>query len=458
MSDPLNNSGLDSTEIADGDSPSGGLRTRMGSFFYHGEPIYLLQTGTYGLRPDRGYDGRDPGFWQALIERLSGVQSAGVRFRIRIDPWAFCYDLNALSPWSATPTGWDLSRFDETFWSVLRGAAELAFSRDVLIELVLFNTAPLRLGRGGTGWARNPFNAALGGPLSRDPSSLFYNLPFPLRFDLAERNADEFSNPAITLQAAQERFVREAVRRLDGLDNISWEVTSQMEGVDPARSDFVAHFVEYLRRIDKLDRVATASVRTLRRADHDLYRLIGIDTVQFWLPSGLEPHEELIETIVALRQYAKPVVVGEADVVEGYTTMARAFQWQAYVAGGHPCVAGLMDGDGAEMLRAFVSFVEETSPGALRPERKVVMSRTEGLHCHAGRAENGVLVLYATTESPASDVEASLRLSPGKWRAISVLPSTGEVLAETELEAARPATQLPLPSFEEDLAVRITKQ
>src|SRR2546430_3231693 len=115
MSDDLTGAaGLDTTEIADGESPAGGLRTRLGRFYYHGAPIYLVRTGTYGFRTDRGYDGRDPEFWRGLVDRLAALQSGGVRFRLRIDPWAFCYDPDALCPWNRTETGWDLKAFDDT--------------------------------------------------------------------------------------------------------------------------------------------------------------------------------------------------------------------------------------------------------------------------------------------------------------------------------------------------------
>src|SRR5205823_23946 len=106
----------------------------------------------------------------------------------------------------------------------------------------------------------------------------------------------------------------------------------------------------------------------------------------------------------------------------------------------------------------FFAFLSHTAPGALDYDPKLVVSRTAGLHCHAGRADDGTLVLYATAESPATEVEASLRLPPGRWRATSVSPTTGNVIGEREIEAGRSAVQLPLPPFEEDLAVRLVKQ
>lgn len=454
---PQRTPGLDTTEIGDDESAVGGLRTRLGRFYFHGQPVYLIQAGTYGLRTDRGYDGRDPAHWRTLIDRLAAIQTDSVRFQIRIDPWAFCFDPVALSPWPRTDLGWNLSAFDDAFWTVLRAAADYAQSREVLVEFVMFNGGTLRIGRGGIGWPHNPFNTARGGFLTRDPAANFFNLPFPDRFDLGDQEIALLTSPSTQVQAAQERFVREVVTRLHGLDNVAWEIASQMEGVDPVREAFIAHFVELLRRVDTLDRVATASVRNIRRADQDLYRLVGIDTVQFWLPAGLEPHEELIEAVSALRSFGKPVIAGESEIGVGYPSLSRASVWQTYVAGGHPCADALLADPSDPSLEAFVAFVSDTAPGALTHDTKLIVSRTEGLHCHGGRAEEGTFVLYATTESPASNVEASLRLSPGRWKATSVSPTTGKVLAEQEIDAARPATQLPLPPFEEDLAVRLVK-
>jgi hypothetical protein len=390
-----------------------------------------------------------------LIDTLSGLQAEGVRFRVRIDPWAFCYDDKALSPWSRGTGRYELSHYDDSFWLLLRQIAECASDANVLVEVVLFNAATLRIGRGGLGWLRNPFNSVNGGPLTRDPAARFYNVPRPFHFELAASGSGPIDDD-LRLQLAQESFVREAASRLEGLDNITWEISSQMEGMDPVRVGFVSHFVELLREVDTLDRVTTASVRTLRRADQDLYRLVGIDTVQFQLPFGMEPHKELIETVTALREFGKPVIAGEAEITSGYATIARSTVWQTYVAGGHPCAGPLLQED-EQALKAFVGFVEQTSPGAISPDGRLTSSRTEGLFCSAGWADDETVVLYATTEASPDSPQVGLKLPGGRWKATFVSPTSGSVLREDEIEAGRGVASLSLPAFEEDVAVRLVR-
>jgi len=303
---------LDSTELEEGAPPSPLLRTRRGRFVLHGEDIHLFGVGPVVPRPD------SEGAERALVDRLAELTTNRVRFQLRIETWAFCFEPGALSPWAAAESDTGLNRFDPTFWTRAVELARYAGERGVLVEFVLFDTAALRPGPRRTGWWRNPLNSALGGPIEPGSAMQFYQMT----------GSDSALNA----------LVKDAVRAFGNLTNVTWELISSLDGADPVRAGFVSHFVDLLREADPLDRLVSVSVANPKRTDSAIYSLQGVDAAGFDWRDGELAAQGFAETVATLRRFGKPVVnhrarpardEAEADRFERERVLA------AIEAGGH---------------------------------------------------------------------------------------------------------------------------
>lgn len=314
---------LDSTELPDGAPPNPALRTRRGRFVLNGETVYPIGVAPIVIRRDSASELR------GLIDRVAGLQTISVRFRIRIDTWAFCFREDAVSPWTKTDAGYDLDVFETAFWDPVVEAADHANNRGVLVEFVLFDAQALRSGKDRTGWWRNPFNTICGGPLTPASSARFFHLHNP---------SDYRVHNSVAAQGKQNSFVRYAVGVLGALPNVTWELVGSLDGADPVRVGFVSHFIEMLREIDPIDRLVSASIATPKRTDAALYRLQGVDTAGFDWVDGATTESSFAETVSALREFGKPVVNHKtAPPADGAATsdLERIRLWEALACGGN---------------------------------------------------------------------------------------------------------------------------
>lgn len=327
-------SNLDSTEVADGAPPSPLLRTQRGRFVLNGEVVYLVGVGPVALTPS--------GDHRALVDRLAALSTSVARFWVRLDTWAFCWRDDALSPWARTADGYNLGAFDPKFWNMVADLTGYANERGVLLEIVLFDGLALRPGPARTGWWRNPFNAANGGPTPGSSSARFY----------------QSGGPALEAQTA---FVRQAVESLHSLPNVTWELFSSLDGADPVRIAFVSDLIGLLRETDPLDRLVSASIAAPKRTDTALYSLQGIDTAGFDWDDGGIAESSFQETVASLREFGKPVVNNRVVPAADAGLSERKRLEQAIAAGAHTILRP--ETVGADWLKAAIDQIEMTMEG-----------------------------------------------------------------------------------------------
>lgn len=457
---------LDATELQEGEVPDSRLRTRRGRFIYQGEPVYPIGSGLEAFRQDNGYDGLDIDAWKSHIDLLASLQTPHVRFRLRFGAWAFCWDEAALCPWQRTGTGYDLAAFDTDFWQRLRQVAEYAREKGLLLEFILFDTFALQHGQQGKGWGRHPFNATNGGPLAEShPSRSFYNLAAPNDYLLFQQPFDPAWPVLTQLQYHQQRWAMQAIDCLDGLENVVWELVSDMDASDPVRVGFVSHFIQFLRRNDPQDRLAGLSVETLNRTDAVYFRLTGVDAVNFhWDGAEGEPHAEFAETIAGLASYGKPVVANQAGWPHGdpcSEKWERWSFWQAFVAGGHPvadCARSFRRRPVHDWLKVFAQFVEETDFPTLVFAPGVIRRIASDVQAHAAISDTD-FVLYMTTDAPQDGAGIVLGLPEGQWSGHWFDPRTGNSLDTLSLTTARAEVmETRTPTFDEDVALHLRRQ
>jgi hypothetical protein len=467
---------LDSTEIEEGQETPSGLRTRHGKFLYQGAPIYLVGSGLEGITRFWGYDGRDLEVWRKYIAMLSEIQAEHVRFRLRINLWAFAYDPQgpSFAPWQWDGERFDLGQFNDAHWSLLNQIAREASDAGILVEIVLFDATALTIGKHNDPWSRNPFNAALNGPLSGPPRPHFYNLSDPHNCHLFEQSLEEEWSQQRRIQYHQQRLVHRAIRCLDGLENVCWEIVGEIEGADPVRVGFVEHWISFLRKHDPMDRLVSFSGKSPLRGDEVYYHLTGIDTVHAHLTLAYyDPHEDMVETISALSRYGKPVIFDETDwtaagaglndplLDEMGPTWERWSFWQAFIAGGYTsadCCRSLARRPVHDWLKVFMQFVEGTEFHRLeyRPDLPITCPSECYAHAALGTDE---AVIYLTADRPMQTDALSLKLPVGRWKVIWVDPKTGrQTVRSTSLEADSGESELRMPAFEEDLILHLKKQ
>lgn len=467
---------LDSTEVEEGQETPPGLRTQHGRFLYQGAPIYLVGSGLEGITRFWGYDGRDMEVWRQYIRLLSGIQTQRVRFRLRINLWAFAYDPQGpeFAPWRWDGERFYLEQFHDPCWSLLCQIVREAGDAGLLAEIVLFDSIALTIGKHNDPWSRNPFNAALGGPLSGPPRPHFYNLAEPHNYHLFEQPASEDWTPAKQIQRHQQRMVHRAIQCLDGLENVCWEIVSEIEGADPVRVGFVEHWISFLRQHDPADRLVSFSGKHPLRGDEVYYHLTGIDTVHAHLTLAYyDPHEDLAETIAALSRYGKPVFFDETDwsaegsgmndplLDEMGPIWERWSFWQAFVAGGYiaaDCCRKLERRPLHDWLKVFMQFVEGTEFHRLeyRPDLPITCPAECFAHAALGPAE---AVVYLTADRPMQTDALSLKLPTGRWRVTWLDPKSGrKTVRSTALDSDGGESELRMPAFEEDLVLHLKRE
>ncbi len=455
---------FDSTEIAPGQARPG-IRTRQGRFVYSGTPICVVGAGMYGLRAYGHHAPLNVEAWDEHLERLAAIQTTHVRWRLRFNPWLFCFDRTgaAPAPWQGEPGNWNLSAFNNRFWDAVRHVVRTAERLGILVEFVLFDIRAFEPQRGGHGWALNPFRAENGGPITGSGVPALFNLAAPR--NLALDLADPLPMPGqqAAAQAALQRYVRHAVEVLDDLPNVSWAIASRMDGSDPSRVAFALHFLQFLRTVDKLDRATSLSGVGPLRGDAVFFRLTGIDTVQFQYDEmACRNPERLRDVAWNLRAYGKPVFadrVGWNLAEPRAASCERAAIWEVHLAGGHASLADPTDlalRSAHTAVGAFARIVEEHCLWHATPRRECVVAAPEGVRATAA-VDGDYGAIYLFTDAPCSGGMLRLRIPDGRWRVAFYDPQTAmECGAAAEVTAERDGVEIGLPAFAEDLVVTIT--
>lgn len=439
--------------MAEEEAAHGSLSTRHGWYTLDGAPVCLLDVSL----PPFPREGDPLAGWRAALDSLVPLQTERVRFRLLVNPWAFCSDGAALSPWRADAR--DPGAFDDRYWSALAEAARAARDAGALVQVALFDGAALRPGAQG-GWAAHPFNAANGGPLAERDVAAFYGVPRPADLRLFTQAPGADCDAGTRAQHAQQRFVRLALDALDGPPNVTWQVARDMGGADPVRVGFVSHYIQFLRAHDPIDRLVSFGTRAAR-PEAVFYRLTGVDALDLeWDAAEAEPHDELAEVVAALGAYGKPVSVQPAPGAESADRAMRWGLWQALVAGGYGGVrmgAERVTESLAGWLRTFAAFVEQVDLDDLAPGAETVRRAPDGVSVH-GAGSAAQAVVYLTTRAPQPAGEVSLVLRRGAWQAQWTDPATGQPARAPQTVAAEAGTAaIAMPAFAEDLALLLRR-
>jgi hypothetical protein len=462
----------DSTEI-DEDAVVAGLRTRRGRFVYNGTSIHIVGSGMEGIRQDLGYDGRDLHVWKAYIDMLAGLQTEHVRMRLRFNPWAFCRGEGEYcgSPWVHQNGQYDLGRFDEEFWSLVHSIAEYADEKGLLMEFVLFDARSFFRGRHAPRWDRHPFNAAVGGPIEGPPLPAFYNLAEPESLDLFRSGVPGSGTATTRLQGVQQAYVFQAVRALDALQNVCWEIVNEIEGSDPVRVGFVSHFVEFLRRHDPIDRLVACSGKSPLRGDAAYFRITGIDAVHFHMKGGAyDAHYDIVETILELAQYGKPVVNDEADWTPSRADGGRRSGlapkevrwalWQSFLAGGSTTAPRWQPFEHSavhDWIAVFAGIAESLALARLEYRVDAIPALPSGVNGN-GAVGGEQAVIYLTSDSPVPKGQMRVHLPAGHWDGEAVDPRDGSRRGDVSLGSTGATVDVDIPAFEEDLVVLLKQR
>ena len=445
---------FDNTEVAIGREPGPGLRTQQGRFLFAGEPVHLLGAGTLSLARAGGCPGDDLDAWRGYLRLLSARQSPHTLFRVRINLWGFAAPgASGAAPYVPAADGWNLEAFDPDYWGLLRQVVQEARRAGVLVEVVLLDAASL-LGADGAGvWRRHPWNAANGGPIAGRPIPALYSLASPR--DLRLCDAPDPGEPgARALQRHVQRLVRQAVRTLDGLHNVSWEIVHGIDGCDPVRCGFVEHLVAFLWEHDGDDRSATCSGCQPLRGDPAYYRMRGIDTAQFLLdPRGLDPHSGVAEVIRRVRAYGKPAVCAGVLGAPGGDAAERRRFWQAALAGGAMTAAGpstMGDTTALRWLGALARIAEDARLTVMREAVDLARCEETDVFALGGIGPQDGLV-YLSSERPVAATRVLLRLPAGAWRLRWLDPRTAESAGPGPASVLTGDAVVETPPFEEDL-------
>jgi hypothetical protein len=334
------------------------------------------------------------------------------------------------------------------------------------MEFVLFDARSFFRGRHAPRWDRHPFNAAAGGSIEGPPVPAFYNLPEPDNLDLFRQGASSSGPPARRTQGIQQAYVYKAVGVLGVLQNVCWEIVNEIDGSDPIRIGFVSHFVEFLRRHDPYDRLVATSGKSPLRGDSAYYRLAGIDAVHFHTKGGAyDPHYDIVETILELAQYGKPVVNDEADwtpsrVDGGQRTglapkEVRWALWQSFLAGGGttaPRWQPFYRSAVHDWIAVFAKAAEELAFERLEYRVDAIPALPSGVNGN-GAVGGGQAVIYLTSDNPVTKGQMRVHLPSGNWEGFALDPRDGSRQGDVSLDATGATVDVDIPAFEEDLVV-----
>ena len=209
---------LDSTEVSSPSHGGPGIHTCRGIFVVDGVSAHLVNFGpiTFPVNNSEAVNSD----WEELIRSASALQTDKVRTRIRINPWLWCFDKNALSPWILENGHPVASKPNPEYLSQLSKFIEIASDSRIQVEVVLFDGATFVPGRGGTGFFRNPFNPRFGGLLGPAPRPSFYNIANPSNFLLHQGHSEVYEDYGLQLQAIQQLWVSAFVLAVGNHSNV----------------------------------------------------------------------------------------------------------------------------------------------------------------------------------------------------------------------------------------------
>ncbi len=450
---------------------------------YRGRPLLLISSAEhYGAVINQDFD---------FVPYLAELQRAGLNqtrlwtgFYVE-DPKAFNITNNTLAPamgryiapWarSAQPgyagggNKFNLSRWDEGYFTRLRRFLAEASSRDVMVEIVLF--CPFYQ---DSMWALSPLNPVnnvndLGGGLTRQSV-----------YDLGDS----------AVVAFMDTYVRKIVTEVNGFDNLYFELVNEPYALDLVPDEFQRHVTDLVvateKGLPKQHLIAQNISNGSRKIDNP-HPAVSIFNFHYAAPP----------TAVALN-YALGKVIGDDET--GFRGQAdlpyRLEAWHFLVAGGGifshldysyttahpdgtwmPLPKNQPGGGGPDFrrqMRLLADFMNGFEFVRMAPRDNVVslgaatdftaralveLGRQYAIYVSLvdtgrGRGQDPLRVL-ATTTLPTRETELTVTLPAGRYDATWVSPTTGPLGERTRFDHQGGARTLRTPAFTADIALKI---
>lgn len=401
-----------------------------------GSRFYPIGTGTEALgAPDAaGKPANTLEAWKAYLDACAKAGMNKCRVLLLEAPWIQPAAVQAcpeLAPWpiaEGNGARYDLARFALPFWDKLDALIAYGAGLGMVFELTLFDEAGLAAGD-GDGWPLHPFNARNGGPLAGLAGC-------PGFYDL--------SNAAN--RTAQEAYVRYLLARTAAYPNVYYELNSSMNRRGRAGAmglRWVEHWTAFLREHDPYGHLVSLSVL----AQPDAYfRIEGIGIANVRAETPPEPH--------GIRM---PVFLAEPTAKT--PRAERAAFWQALLLGTSASRAPWQPlaerSPLFEQLRHFAHYARDVAYWELRRDESAVLATPGNVaRLTAVRKDEAFVYLMGSAEAGT----LRLGLPTGRYDAEWFDPKNGQPVRTEVVEPRQGAADIPSPSFDEDILLRVRKK
>ncbi len=393
-----------------------------------GTPIVVLGAG----QPLPGLKGED---YRAYLDAMAAHKvNYGRVWHLLV--WS---STEAYFPWARDGGGkavdglskFDLSHWDNTFWSRLRDACAYAQSKGIIMSIMLFDECGIEApqGSGDRRWDCHPFNPnnnvnGLSLPTSGGGVPSFYSL----------------SNSK--LKSLQEAYVAKMISETSGYPNVIYEICNEYTGP----WDWEKHWIDFVTA--RCSNMVT--VNRLGSIPNNYWTDPNIDMVKFHY-STTSPGS-INSNIVS--QYSKNRAVNYDETLERDSityTNYRQMLWASFVAGGHVHLeSGFNHGSALDAVLHLRNFLDANGVRfwEMKPSNSLVTS-TPGGSAYTLAKAGSEYVSYIVGSGGGS---MNISLQPGvSYTAKAYNPSNGTY---TNLTVSG-NTVSGIPSYSSDIAVYI---
>jgi len=403
--------------------------------FADGSRFYPIGTGTEALGAPNaaGEPANTPEVWEAYLLACAKAGMNKSRIFLLEVPWVPAATVQRhpdLSPWPlrGDGAGYDLTRFSLGFWDKLDAVIAEGAKAGIVFELTVFDETGLAEGNGNR-WSLHPFNERNGGPLAGLAGC-------PTFYDL--------SNAAN--RAAQEAYVGYLLARTAAYPNVYYELSNEMNRRGSAGAlglRWVEHWAAFLREHDPYDHLVSLAVAAQPEA---YFRIQGIDIANLRGDTPPEPH--------GIRM---PVFLNEPTVKT--PRAERAVFWQALLLGTSASRAPWQPLTARSPLfehcRYLADYARGTAYWELRRDESVVLATPRNVaRLTAVRKDEVFVYLMGSAEQGVM----RLGLPAGRYEAAWFDPKNGKSVRTDEVEPRQGAVDIPSPTFDEDIVLRVRKK
>ena len=453
-------------------------------FLYQGKPTLMITSGEhYGAVMNADFD---------YEKYLLTLKKEGLNYtRVFMGPYSemgdklFGISNNTMNPnpecwvtpWTKDPSSgkYDLNRWNEVFFSRLKGFISAASGNGVVVEVTLFTSYYTN-----HQWKTSPFNP-------KNNIQQFDSITF--------KEVNTINNGA--LMDIQEKYVRKIVQELNGFGNIFFEIQNE-PWADNAQfaeriteTDTLTHPSSWQRIVETANSVSLewqkrmaqiiADEETLLPNKHLIAQNISNFRNKIENPdpniSIFNFHYAYPEAASSNLELKKIIGLDETGFMPHQDIHYRSQAWKFLLAGGaiynnldysfavgsedgtHPIDAGT-PGWGhpgyRKQLKIMKEFIESFDFIRMKPDNSILQLNNGKSTEFQVLAETGKQ--YAIYLSKGSPVEINLQIPDGKYTAEWVNTLTGEKKRTEDPESKNGSIVLVCPEFQQDIALRILKK